>query len=190
MTMPATDTPVQWAPMWTRLRELIENAGATIVLISMLAMATGGLLTVILLVTFVSQVTRFAPLVDYSVQQVLNEGPINPGDTIRVTGRKCVDSNVPIDVVGELGWQTLDPRGSIIKVGTGSSTYDPGCTTFQFANTWPAEAIQVTERLFADGFGEVVWHIVGTEWPLRADGSRGEPVTFVTDNFVVVPDAP
>ncbi len=96
--------------------------------------------------------------------------------TTTVEGTKCYDE--PVTVAGSFGWQSLDPAGVVVLVGSGSAERDAGCLTQTFENPIPDEVLAHPEvRL---------WKIQGTETPI-ADGEgkarEGVPKAWSTEPF-------
>ncbi|MGB1224872.1 MAG: hypothetical protein ACPHCN_12110 [Mycobacterium sp.] len=97
---------------------------------------------------------------------------------ITVEGTKCYDEAVT--VAGSFGWQSLDPAGVVVLVGSGTSDRDAGCLTQEFRNPIPDEVLEHPEvRL---------WKIQGTETPI-ADGDgearEGVPKAWSTEPFTL-----
>jgi hypothetical protein len=80
----------------------------------------------------------------------------------------------------------MDPPGSVIEVGSGTSVREDGCETFRFANPIPTEVRDVIRQQHAAGIAAPVWRITGTETPFD-DTLEGVPRTWVTENFEVTP---
>jgi hypothetical protein len=141
----------------------------------------------------------YAPLGNYSVQQVGYEGfltdrdgkavnpppkqllptSIFPGDleplptltvetgleTLPVHAEKCIDADVPVQVVGNVRWRNLAPPGAIIQGSRGSVTRQPGCETFDYKRPLPLEVYQRLQVLAAEGIRESKWQVQGDETP-------------------------
>lgn len=150
----------------------------------------------------------YAPLYGYDEQAVLNpnisaEGlpTVRPleGERLVVAARKC--STETTDVRGTVSWQRVDPPGSSdVFVGEGATIREIGCTYNQpedFNAPWPVEPAgtvnppfenDVPERVIAltEQFGSATWRIVGQETPIHNDGEEGTPVSWQTEDFVVI----
>jgi hypothetical protein len=125
------------------------------------------------------------PLGDYPVQTVADsDHSLRVDGLITVDAVKCADEQV--HVRGVLSWQAMDPPGSVIETGSGTSVRAEGCETFTFQNPIPREVRDVIEAQHANGIAAPVWRITGTETPFDADRT-GVARTWVTENFVVVP---
>lgn len=103
-------------------------------------------------------------------------------EVVTVEGTKCNDSDLPVAVYGELGWQRMDPLGFSSQIRSGSNTRQPGCITSVFVNDIPEEVLEVNE----DGDS---WRIFGTEWPIDPNtGERGKERVWATQNFEIPSD--
>lgn len=121
-----------------------------------------------------SKKSEFVALDNYSIQTVDNI----THDTVTVSGTKCQTYSEPIDIVGEFNWFRVVPPGyGTTPVGGFQRGVLPGCKTYTWTNTIPAEVLRVNKP------GDV-WFITGTEWPIDPDtGKRGQQITWVTENF-------
>jgi hypothetical protein len=128
---------------------------------------------------------RWDPLGDYPVQVVTDgDHSIRVDGLVEVEAVKCAREQV--QVRGVLSWQAMDPPGSVIEVGSGTSVREDGCETFRFANPIPTEVRDVIRQQHAAGIAAPVWRITGTETPF-GDTREGVPRTWVTENFEVTP---
>lgn len=134
----------------------------------------------------------WSPLGDYPTQTVTSridgiEGPaVRLNSLVEVTAEKCNLSGEPVEVVGRLAWQAMDPPGAVIETGAGTGVREPGCVTQRFSNPIPAEVRSVISAQHAAGIDEPRWRIRGDETPIRDNGSDGRPGRWVTENFTVV----
>ena len=133
------------------------------------------------------------PLGDYPTQEVTStvrgiEGPATHIDgTVNVHATKCNDTSMPVDVETTLTWRSVEPRGAAWQRGSSLAVRDPGCESLSFANPIPGPVQELIEAQYRAGYPEPVWQIVGTETPVREDGSDGKRQTWRTENFKVVP---
>ena len=136
--------------------------------------------------------TVWSPLGPYPVQQVgdtVVDGmptiSLSAG-TVKVRGTKCVDGT-GYDVAGTSSWQSVDPRGTVIRTGTGTRPAADGCTSFSFENTIPASVAAAVRAQTAAGHPNPVWRLAGVERPV--DGNRtGAELAWATEPFVLVDD--
>lgn len=135
---------------------------------------------------------QWSPLGPYPVQQVV--APVVDGvptvhlsdGVVKVHGRKC-EHGTGYEVVGSAAWQSLDPRGTIIRAGEGTRPAADGCTTFTFANTIPEAVVAAVHAQALAGEPAPLWQLVGTERPV--DGARtGAELSWATEPFVLVDD--
>lgn len=165
-----------------------RRGARVLVVLTCLLFAAGGLLAGRVLFG----PSTWAPLGPYPVQQVVApvvDGvptvPLSAG-VVKVHGRKCEDGD-GYAVVGSASWQSLDPRGTIIRAGEGSRPAADGCTSFTFANTIPETVAEAVHAQARTGVDRPVWRLVGTERPV--DGERtGAELTWATEPFVLVDD--
>lgn len=135
---------------------------------------------------------QWSPLGPYPVQQVVApvvDGmptiPLSAG-TVKVRGTKCVDG-AGYDVAGTSSWQSVDPRGTVIRTGTGTRPASDGCTSFTFVNTIPASVAAAVRTQTANGIDRPVWRLAGIERPV--DGTReGAELSWATEPFVLTDD--
>lgn len=136
--------------------------------------------------------TVWDPLGDYPVQEVTTRVPGVSGPAVYVDGTvdvvatKCNDTGEPVDVETTLTWRSVEPLGAAWHRGQSFSTRSPGCESLTFHNPVPVAMRELVEAQFRAGFTEPVWQIVGTETPVREDGSDGKRQTWRTENFRVV----
>lgn len=127
------------------------------------------------------------PLGDYPVQQVTGPTPhafsvSDPAAAIPIRAIKCNNSDRPVKVRGTVEWRRVSPLGQVIAVGGGTAERTPGCQSFNYENTIPAE---VRESVLTNGTS--TWQISGEETPIREDGTRGESRAWQSENFKLVP---
>lgn len=115
------------------------------------------------------------PFGDFAVQEVHNEvvGVEKPaaivGQPIFATGTKCY--NEPVKIRGTLSWKLVSPFVEILGVTESTATRIAGCESFEFRNSWPTEAIELSRDLLDQGF-TVIWQITGTETPSNGGVSK------------------
>lgn len=136
----------------------------------------------------VNRPAPWSPLGPNSIQTV--EEPRDNTDTpvvhlsdpvVHVTGRKCVEGDGFI-ISGTVAWQSVEPRGSIIRTGEAVSDAVDGCTTGRWRNDIPPAVLDVMGRQIADGL-HPLWRITGTETPIDEQRGEGVPVTWATEPF-------
>lgn len=138
---------------------------------------------VVLLFSFLHPIERgeWNPLADYHNPQKVTNGPvIHLTDTVNITGTKCADA--PARVRGTKFWQSEDVHGYTILDGYGVGDRTVGCVTKHYMNVIPAAVAQAVRT-----GGPKVWHIEGTDTPIRDNGVQGVPRTWVTDPFMLAP---
>lgn len=152
-------------------------------------------LAVALLVYAIYEPDPYAPLGPYPEQTVHAEFEVNgfpafvEGDAIPVTGEKCADG--PVDIIGDVQWQSFEPAGTFIPIGTGRRTLDDGCQQLEFANEMPDAVIEANRQIRSQGYDAPVWVITGIETPINQEnGERGEPLTWSTEPFAIVDARP
>lgn len=117
------------------------------------------------------------------------DGPaVLAGDDVKVSGRRCNNSDATIQVRGNLTWQSVLPRGSTM----GEQVFAPGplivgCTSFNFSNPMPPVVVERIEALSRQGIDHSVWRIAGDATPIDPDtGEPGVTRHYTTDNFTIV----
>lgn len=124
--------------------------------------------------------TVFEPLGDYPIQRVTNrlpghDGPaLYVGELLLVTAVKCSTAKEP---VGSSGALYIARRGvgtlrEFYLISTGAGIREPGCTTFNYRNTMPAEIVPG------------LWRLEGQE--VAREGSQVQVKTYVSEDFLVV----
>jgi hypothetical protein len=106
---------------------------------------------------------------------------------VNVLATKCNLTDTPLDVRGDIIWQSVDPRGFTLVTGQGVSQRAVGCTDFAFANPIPSAVVEHTQTLVDKGRAFVVWQIVGTERP-QCDNCADED--WWSEPFRVYVEAP
>lgn len=101
-----------------------------------------------------------------------------------MSGRKCNEGG-GYQIAGTVSWQSVDPRGTSIRTGSGARDAVDGCQDFEFRNDIPPDVLSVMRRQVAEGL-EPLWRITGTETPQR-DSGEGVSLSWVTEPFRVVP---
>lgn len=110
-------------------------------------------------------------------------------DDLSVIATKCNNADEPLSVVGSLAWQTTNPRGTIITLGTGQSIREPGCTEFHFVNTVPNEVRSATIELLESTPERdyIEWQITGVE---QVVGKSYNDATWYSEPFRLYVEAP
>lgn len=115
---------------------------------------------------------EWQPLGPYPVQDVLE---INEA-FVRVVGTKCAEEDVTVR--GTYGWMRVEPPGFSVTLGEGTGGREAGCHTQEFRNDIPSTVSDLNEP------GHV-WIILGSETPVRDDGTEGVPLGWQTEEFVL-----
>lgn len=179
-----------------RTAEMIER-DARRVLGAMVSVAVGLLvLAGAVMFTELRPGDAWSPLGPYPVQQVnlphsnidglpqVSQVSLASHGTVPVTGTKCV-SGSGFDILGTSSWQSMDPRGTVIRTGEGSREAVAGCTRIEFDNVIPVPVRRAMETQL-ETRDRVVWRIMGVETP--TDGTReGAPLVWRTESFAVIP---
>lgn len=152
---------------------------------------------------------QWDPLGDYPLQTIVDPDPTPvtiPGysltqsalptiyldEQIQSSGVKCVGDvaeggpDRTVTVTGVLSWVSDEPPGKIIEAGRGGGERGPHCVNYTFLNSIPPQVKAEIRRLGKLGIHESTWHLTGTETPVRADGEKGVPRTWVTTSFRIV----
>lgn len=133
----------------------------------------------------------FDPLV-LPEQKVLNriDGVVGPalrlGDELKVTATKCNISGQDVGVSGRIVWRSIDPAGTQVESGGGSTIRagSPRCFERKYSNPIPDGVVARTKELFEQGYPRVVWQLDGVETPL---GPAAVPKAWSTEPFAIVP---
>lgn len=133
----------------------------------------------------------FDPL-ELPEQKVLNriDGVTGPAlrldEDLRVHAKKCNNSGQDVGVAGRIIWRSVDPAGTQVEAGGGSSirTGSPRCFERSYANPIPDGVVTRTRELFEQGYPRVVWQLNGVETPL---GPQTVPKAWSTEPFAIVP---
>ena len=135
-------------------------------------------------------VFQWDPLGEYPLQIVMNKQEIVDGtsyptigldDTLIVNGIKCADGR--IKVKGIVTWVTDEPPGSEAAGGTNTGIRGPGCVNQTYRVSVPDEIVEQVKIFESEGIKSSIWHLTGTETPVKADGSEGESRTWITTSF-------
>lgn len=134
-------------------------------------------------------------VLSYPEQDVTNTLPGIDGpallvtEDLLVTGRKCVLGDEPVPVIGILSWVSVDPAGSVLEVGRGSTTRKPGeCTDQNFVNPVPPIVEERTRDLVTGRTSPcMTWVITGTEQP---NDRHQAAETWTTEPFQLCVTAP
>ena len=164
-------------------RKAIGRFGIIIITIAITLLLAG--LTQSLLRVF-----KWNPLGEYPLQVVMNNQEIVDGisyptisldDTLVVTGIKCASGRVKVQ--GTVTWVTDEPPGSEVETGTNTGTRGPGCVNQTYRVSVPDEILEQVKIFESEGIKSSIWHLTGTETPVKADGSEGESRTWITTSF-------
>jgi hypothetical protein len=156
------------------------------------------------------EATKWNPLAQYPIQVVSNDKKVNAehlvtendnaysqspsfywDQEIHSSGIKCVKADEGVvDIQGILYWVSDDPPGRLIEAGRGANKRGPGCQQYEFSNPIPDIILAEMQKLKDRGMKSSVWHLSGTETPIRGD-EEGESRTWQTTTFKVIhQDAP
>lgn len=147
------------------------------------------LLLVLILQSFF-YIFKWDPLGEYPLQVVMNKQEILNGtsyptigidDTLVVAGIKCATGRIKVE--GTVTWVTDEPPGSEIETGTNTGTRGPGCVNQTYRVSVPNEIVEQVKIFKSEGVEESIWHLTGTETPVKSDGTTGEPRTWITTSF-------
>lgn len=143
------------------------------------------------------------PLGDYPIQIVKsseNSLPNNEDNIINkstdvllyrnkalsVTGIKCVKAPGKVNVRGTIAWVSDSPGGFILGKDFAAGSRGPGCQQRTFINEIPKDVYEEIIRLGKMGISQSVWHLTGTETPIKTNGEKGESRTWVTTSFTII----
>ena len=166
-----------------RRRKAISRFGIIIITIAITLMMAG------LLHLFLSFL-KWDPLGEYPLQVVTNEQRILDGvsyptielnDTLIVNGIKCAEGRVKIE--GTVNWVTDEPPGSEINTGSNTGIRGPGCVNQTYRVSVPNEIVEQVKIFESEGIKSSIWHLTGTETPIKPDGTEGESQTWITTSF-------
>lgn len=171
------------------------NGGRYKILGYALAVSFGALVGVIAWAWLNQADPVYDPLGDYPTQIVTSRVPgleapsARLGETVNVTGTKCNDSDMPVQVRTTQVWALSVPAGTQVeRPTTGTATRVPGCTTVDYQNAIPPGVTERSEQLLSQGI-RPVWRITGCSTPIAPDGSEGEQRCYETQNFTLLPAA-
>jgi hypothetical protein len=133
----------------------------------------------------------FDPL-ELPEQKVLNriDGVTGPAlhldEDLKVYAQKCNNSGQDVGVAGRIIWRSVDPAGTQVDAGGGSSirTGTPRCFERNYSNPIPDGVVARTRELFDQGYPRVVWQLNGVETPL---GPEAVPKAWSTEPFAILP---
>lgn len=166
-----------------RRRVIVSRIGIIVITVAMTLMLAG-------LASLIVDSLRWDPLGEYPLQVVMNKQEILNGtsyptisldDTLVVTGIKCASGRVKVE--GTVTWVTDEPPGSEIETGTNTGTRGPGCVNQTYRVSVPDEIMEQVKIFKSEGVEGSIWHLTGTETPVKSDGSKGEPRTWITTSF-------
>lgn len=136
---------------------------------------------------------KWDPLGEYPLQIVTNKQRVLDGvsyptidvsDTLIITGIKCANGRIKVE--GTVSWVTDEPPGSELQVGTNTGTRGPGCVNQTYRVSVPDEVVERIDTFASEGIDSSIWHLTGTETPVKPDGTEGEPRTWITTSFRIV----
>ena len=166
-----------------RRRRILSRLGIIIITVAMTLTLAG-------LASIVAGSLRWDPLGEYPLQVVMNKQEILNGtsyptigldDTLVVTGIKCATGRIKVE--GTVTWVSDEPPGSEIETGTNTGTRGPGCVNQTYRVSVPDEIVEQVKIFKSEGVEGSIWHLTGTETPVKSDGSKGEPRTWITTSF-------
>ena len=166
-----------------RRRRILSRLGIIIITVAMTLTLAG-------LASIVAGSLRWDPLGEYPLQVVMNKQEILNGtsyptigldDTLVVTGIKCATGRIKVE--GTVTWVSDEPPGSEIETGTNTGTRGPGCVNQTYRVSVPDEIVEQVKIFKSEGIKSSIWHLTGTETPVKSDGSKGEPRTWITTSF-------
>lgn len=166
-----------------RRRAIVSRIGIIVITVAMTLMLAG-------LASLIVDSLRWDPLGEYPLQVVMNKQEILDGtsyptisldDTLVVNGIKCASGRVKVE--GTVTWVTDEPPGSEIETGTNAGTRGPGCVNQTYRVSVPDEIVEQVKIFKSEGVEGSIWHLTGTETPVKSDGSKGEPRTWITTSF-------
>ena len=166
-----------------RRRRIISRFGIIIITIATTLILAG-------LASLIVDSLRWDPLGEYPLQVVMNKQEILNGtsyptigleDTLVVTGIKCASGRIKVE--GTVTWVSDEPPGSEIETGKNTGTRGPGCVNQTYRVSVPDEIVEQVKIFKSEGVEGSIWHLTGTETPVKSDGSKGEPRTWITTSF-------
>lgn len=110
---------------------------------------------------------------------------VHIGGDVTVSATRCNKSKKPVTYHALKSWQSIDPAGSIIVVGTSVATEQPGCTHFTFKNPMPPLVVSRTQGLLSTGLKSVTWEITAVDTP--EGHANAKSVSWATTPIKVVP---
>lgn len=105
--------------------------------------------------------------------------------SVIVTGTKCASETV--NVRGSISWQSSQPPGLLVIVGSGVGLRQKGCVESKYENNLPLIVHNWAENQFANGQKFVIVSIVGTETANREGRADSEQTSWRTEEFVILP---
>ena len=141
---------------------------------------------------------QWDPLADYAVQEVASgqrddKGiPVVSDGLVSTIGIKCSkESEGEVAVAGIVFWQTIEPKGTQVLAGEGTSTRYPSSTPeenwkFQFENKVPQSVKDYATDHYKRTGTVPLWQLTGRETPVR-DGEEGVIGIWKTEPFYIAP---
>lgn len=161
---------------------------------ALFAVAGGLMVVVVAQAIYIGSRPQPVRVLDFPQQRVLStelgiNGPavrLTPGALMTVQGTKCNLTGTPVPVTGEKSWVSLDPPGTVVASGHGSTVRRPGCVVARFTNPIPETVADRTRVLLAatPGLDCVTWQLTGREVP---DDPGMLPATWTTEPFRLCP---
>lgn len=134
---------------------------------------------------------QLLPLEQYGIQYLPTLHLKTGNEALPVHGKKCTDSDVPVQVSGEVTWVSTEPPGSSVPANKGTATRVAGCQTFDFNNPIPVPVIERLKQLHDQGISVTKWRLTGKETPIDPDGNQFVVTkTFTSNEFVIVYEMP
>ena len=152
-----------------RRRRIISRFGIIIITIATTLILAG-------LASLIVDSLRWDPLGEYPSYPT-----IGLEDTLVVTGIKCASGRIKVE--GTVTWVSDEPPGSEIETGKNTGTRGPGCVNQTYRVSVPDEIVEQVKIFKSEGIEGSIWHLTGTETPVKSDGSQGEPRTWITTSF-------
>lgn len=161
-------------------------------LIQRLIIGAMGLLTVAIVIFFITYDKPAYPIEFTANQNVLREPPtFHLADTVDVEAVFTNTTKQNVTFTAAIHW-VLDTKTSVVPttdvVQLGLLTeLIPGCTKMTFINKPPQDVIDTTKKLFDAGEERVEWHLQGSNVVIlpKNAGERD----FMVDHFVYVADS-
>lgn len=136
----------------------------------------------------------YGPLGKYSIVHVNNPAgnlgipEIGVQDDLRTDIERCSTSDQDVDVLVDVRWQTVSPRGiSIESTSNATNVWKPGCNVDTYVVPIPTTVQLKTKDLSKDGTAPIIWRLAGSDTPIDSNGKAGIPKEWASQTFVLVP---